>query len=131
MTSSVSLCARRGPGLAGTSPPSPSRSTVAAPTPAQAAKLTPARLRRLLLKAGRRRHLDRDVERLREVFTDTYLHQPPVVENAMGIQLCALLRQFEAAATAADELAEAAIAHLGQDPDAGQHPQARSVMPAR
>ena len=49
----------------------------AAPTPAQAAKLTPARLRRLLIKAGRRRYLDRDVERLREVFTDTYLHQPP------------------------------------------------------
>jgi hypothetical protein len=43
----------------------------AAPTPAQAAKLTPARLRRLLSKAGRRRDLDRDVERLRAIFTDT------------------------------------------------------------
>ncbi len=90
----------------------------AAPTPAQAAKLTPARLRRLLVKAGRRRDLDRDVERLREVFTDTYLHQPPTVENAMGIQLTALLRQFEAACAAADELAEAAIAHFEQHPDA-------------
>ena len=69
----------------------------AAPTPAQAAKLTPARLRRLLIKAGRQRYLDRDVERLREVFTDTYLHQPPQVENAMGIHLTALLGQFEAA----------------------------------
>ena len=57
----------------------------AAPTPAQAAKLTPARLRRLLIKAGRKRYLDRDITRLRQVFTDTYLHQPPVVENAMGI----------------------------------------------
>ena len=66
----------------------------AAPTPAQAAKLTPARLRRLLVTAGRQRYLDRDVDRLREVFTDSYLHQPPVVENAMGIQLTALLRQF-------------------------------------
>ena len=90
----------------------------AAPTPAQAAKLTPARLRRLLVKAGRRRDLDRDVERLRMVFTDTYLHQPPMVENAMGIQLAALLRQFEAACAAADELAEAAIAHFEQHPDA-------------
>jgi transposase len=90
----------------------------AAPTPAQAAKLTRARLRRLLVKAGRQRHLDRDVERLREVFTGTYLHQPPVVENAMGIQLSALLRQFNAAATAAQELAEAAIAHFEQHPDA-------------
>lgn len=90
----------------------------AAPTPAAAAKLTPARLRRLLAKAGRRRDLDRDIERLRQVFTDTYLHQPPVVENAMGIQLGALLRQFDAACAAVDELAEAAIAHFEQHPDA-------------
>ncbi|GFG90044.1 hypothetical protein MBOU_20860 [Mycobacterium bourgelatii] len=90
----------------------------AAPTPTQAAKLTPARLRRLLVKAGRRRDLDRDVERLRSVFTDTYLHQPPMVENAMGIQLAALLRQFEAASAAGDDLAEAAIAHFEQHPDA-------------
>jgi transposase len=90
----------------------------AAPTPVQAATLTPARLRRLLIKAGRKRYLDRDVARLREVFTDTYLHQPPVVENAMGIHLAALLGQFEAACTAAGELAEAAIAHFEQHPDA-------------
>ena len=38
----------------------------AAPTPAQAATADPgARLRRLLVKAGRKRYLDRDVERLR------------------------------------------------------------------
>jgi transposase len=90
----------------------------AAPTPEQAAKLTPARLRRLLTKAGRQRHLDRDIERLRSIFTDTYLHQPPVVENAMGIHLAALLRQFDAACAAAAELAEAAIAHFDQHPDA-------------
>lgn len=90
----------------------------AVPTPAQAATLTPARLRRLLIKAGRKRYLDRDVERLRDIFTGTYLHQPPMVENAMGIQLGALLRQFEAACVAADELAEAAIAHFDQHPDA-------------
>jgi transposase len=90
----------------------------AAPTPAQAAKLTPARLRRLLTKAGRRRDLDRDVARLRDVFTDTYLHQPPAVEQAMGIQLTALLGQFEATCTAAEQLAEAAIAHFEQHPDA-------------
>ena len=77
----------------------------------------PARLRRLLVKAVRR-ELERDVERLRTVFSYTYLHQPPVVENAMGIQLTALLRQFDAACTAADELAETAIAHFKQHPDA-------------
>ena len=90
----------------------------AAPTPAQAATLTPARLRRLLIKAGRQRHLDRDIDRLREVFTDTYLHQPPQVETAMGIQLSALLRQFDAACAAVDELAEAVITHFEQHPDA-------------
>ena len=90
----------------------------AAPTPAQAAKLTPARLRRLLIQAGRRRDLDRDVDRLRAAFTDTYLHQPPQVENAMGIQLATLLRQFDAACAAVEELAEAAIAHFEQHPDA-------------
>ena len=90
----------------------------AAPTPAQAATLTPARLRRLLTKAGRRRDLDRDVARLRDVFTDTYPHQPPAVEQAMGIQLTALLGQFEATRTAAEQLAEAAIAHFERHPDA-------------
>ncbi|MDR3662670.1 MAG: IS110 family transposase [Mycobacterium sp.] len=90
----------------------------AAPTPAQAAKLTPARLRRLLIKAGRQRYLDRDVERLRAIFTGTYLHQAAVVENAMGIHLSALLGQLDAACAAADALAEAAIAHFDQHPDA-------------
>ena len=90
----------------------------AAPTPSAAAKLTAARLRRLLVKAGRRRYLDRDTERLRELFTDIYLHQPPVVENAMGIQLTALLRQLDAACAAVDELTGAAIAHFEQHPDA-------------
>ena len=83
-----------------------------------AALVPPARLRRLLVKAGRRRDLDRDLERLRAIFTGTYLHQPPVVDNAMGIQPAAPLRQFEAACAAADELAEAAIAHFEQHPDA-------------
>jgi transposase len=55
---------------------------------------------------------------LRVVFTDTYLHQPPVVETAIGIQLAALLRQFDAGCAAADQLAEAAIAHFEQHPDA-------------
>ncbi|OSC39790.1 hypothetical protein B8W66_15900 [Mycobacterium decipiens] len=67
---------------------------------------------------GRRRNLDRDTERLRQVFTATYLHQPPVAKNAMGIQLSALLRQFHAACIAADELAEAATAHFDQHPHA-------------
>ena len=37
---------------------------------------------------------------------------------ALGIQLSALLRQFEAACAAVDELAQAAITHFEQHPDA-------------
>lgn len=90
----------------------------AAPTPAQAAKLTRTQLRSLLTQAGRRRYLDRDIEKLREIFRGDYLRQPPQVEAAMGIQLGALLRQLDAACTAVDELAEAAIAHFERHPDA-------------
>jgi transposase len=90
----------------------------AAPSPARAAQLTRAKLRALLLKAGRRRNIDSDVDRLHTVFRAESLHQPPVVENAMGIQLASLLRQFEAACAAADELAEAARDHFERHPDA-------------
>lgn len=90
----------------------------AAPTPGQAARLNRAQLRSLLVKAGRRRNIDTDIERLRGIFRADYLHQPPQVEAAMGIQLSALLRQLDAACTAADELAEAATAHFERHPDA-------------
>lgn len=36
----------------------------------------------------------------------------------MGLQLAPLLRQFDAACTAADDLAEAATAHIERHPDA-------------
>jgi transposase len=91
----------------------------AAPTPALAAKLSRARLAKLLTKAGRKRNIDTDVVRLSEVFRAAiHLRQPPVVENAMGIQLTALLGQLDAACRAADDLAEAAIAHFDRHPDA-------------
>ncbi|SOJ53744.1 hypothetical protein MSIMFB_01243 [Mycobacterium simulans] len=85
----------------------------AAPTPTRAAALTPTRLRHLLVTAGRQYHLDRDAERLRQIFTDSYLHKPPEVETAMGIRLAALLGQLEAACTAVDELVEEAMAQFG------------------
>lgn len=52
------------------------------------------------------------------MFRSERLRQPPIVENAMGIQFSALLNQFEAACAAADSLAEAARAHFEQHPDA-------------
>jgi transposase len=90
----------------------------AAPTPMIAATLTLAQLRRLLTQAGRRRGIDAEAHRLRMVFRATYLHQPPLVEAAMGRQALALLRQLEAACSSAGELATATIEQFGKHPDA-------------
>jgi transposase len=76
----------------------------AAPTPADAAKLTLAQLRGLLKKAGRSRGIDTEAARLREAFRTQQMRQLPLVEAAMGRQTLALLRQLEAACTSADEL---------------------------
>ncbi|MEV0084509.1 transposase [Saccharopolyspora sp. NPDC050642] len=90
----------------------------ATPSPAAAAKLTRTQLRRLLVKAGRRRNVESDMDRLHSIFRTEQLRQPGIIEEAMGIQLTALLAQFTAACNATDELAEAARAHFEQHPDA-------------
>lgn len=85
-----------------------------ASTPAAAAKLTRPRIAAALKRAGRRRGIETEAERLREVFRGEFAHQPPLVEQALGKQMLALLMQLEAACTAADDLAEAvAEASLG------------------
>ena len=91
----------------------------AAPTPAAAAKLTTAQLRTLLKKAGRSRGIDTEAQRLREAFRAEQMHQPPLVEDAMGRQSLALVRQLDAACTSADDLEAAAIESFNQHPDAG------------
>jgi hypothetical protein len=79
----------------------------AAPTPAGAAQLTVAQLRALLRKAGRRNRIDADAARLQEVFRAPQMRQPPLVEDAMGRQALALLRQLDAACAAAADLEQA------------------------
>jgi transposase len=91
----------------------------AAPDPASAAKLTLARLRALLKKAGRKRGIDAEAQRLREAFGREQMRQLPLVEQAMGKQSIALLRQLDAACTSADELEQAATESFNQHPDAG------------
>jgi hypothetical protein len=91
----------------------------AAPTPADAAKLTPAQLRALLKKAGRSRGIDAEAQRLRDAFRQQQMHQLPLVEQAMGRQALALLRQLDAACAAADDLQAAATESFNQHPDAG------------
>jgi transposase len=90
----------------------------AAPTPATAARLTLAQLRALLRKAGRSRGTGAEAARLREAFRHEQMRQPPLVEEAMGRQALALLRQLDAACHNASDLEAAAIGTFNQHPDA-------------
>ncbi|MEU9849881.1 IS110 family transposase [Streptomyces sp. NPDC047985] len=90
----------------------------AAPTPSKAARLSLPQLRAALKRAGRQRGVDAEAERLREVLRGDHARQPAAVEDAMGYQLGALIRQLDAACVAADELAEAVETHFRKHPDA-------------
>jgi transposase len=91
----------------------------AAPDPASAAKLTTAQLRALLKKAGRVRGIDAEAQRLRAALRTGQMRQLPLVEQAMGRQTLALLRQLDAACASADDLEQAAAESFNQHPDAG------------
>jgi transposase len=91
----------------------------AAPDPTTAAKLTLTRLQSVLRKSGRQRNIDSWANRLRTIFTGDYLHQLPLIEQAMGHQAQALVLQLDAACRAADDLADAAAEAFAQHPDAG------------
>jgi transposase len=91
----------------------------AAPTPGAAAALTLSQLRALLKKAGRRRGIDAEATRLRGALRVPQMRQLPLVEEAMGRQALALLRQLDAACAAADDLEHATIESFNQHPDAG------------
>jgi transposase len=91
----------------------------AAPTPADAARLTLTQLRGLLKKAGRSRGIDAEAARLRDAFRIPQMRQLPLVEQAMGRQALALLGQLDAACAAADDLEQAATQSFNQHPDAG------------
>ena len=91
----------------------------AAPTPGDAARLTLAQFRGLLKKAGRSRGIDTEAARLREAFRIPQMRQLPLVEQAMGRQALALLRQLDAACASADDLEAAATESFNQHPDAG------------
>ncbi len=91
----------------------------AAPDPAAAATLTLTQLKALLKKAGRRRGIDASATRLREAFRAPQMRQLPLVEQAMGRQAVALLRQLDATCAAAGDLEQATIESFNQHPDAG------------
>jgi transposase len=90
----------------------------AAPTPAVAAKLTKARLRTLLTKAGRRRNLDAWVDRLHAAFRADAMRHPVEVENAYGHAALAILSRLDAAVSAAQTLQRATAEVFNQHPHA-------------
>ncbi|MGP3979208.1 IS110 family transposase [Streptomyces sp. 8N114] len=90
----------------------------AAPTPTRAARMTRPQLQAALKRAGRKRGIEAEADRVREVFRAEWAHQPPLVEDALGKQMLALLIQLDAACTAADNLAEAVEEAFPQHPDA-------------
>ncbi|WP_329467193.1 IS110 family transposase [Streptomyces sp. NBC_01431] len=90
----------------------------AAPTPARAARLTRTQIQAALRRAGRKRGIAAEADRIRDVLRVDYAHQPPLVEEALGQQILALLIQLEAACTAADDLAQAVDEAFPQHPDA-------------
>jgi transposase len=90
----------------------------AAPTPADAARLTRSRLAGLLKKAGRVRGIDAEAGRLHAVFHAERMRQLPLVEQAFGRQAVALLRTMDATCVNADELEHAVVEAFAQHPDA-------------
>jgi transposase len=95
------------------------RATLAlAPTPALAATLRRPSLRAALVRAGRQRGIDAEVERILAGLRGEQLRQPPRVEQAMGTQTSAHLRALNAAVTNITELEQAMIAAFDQHPDA-------------
>ncbi|WP_328445778.1 IS110 family transposase [Streptomyces sp. NBC_00386] len=89
-----------------------------APTPTRAVKLSRAQIQAALKRAGRKRGIEAEADRLREIFRADWAHQPLLVEDALGKQMLALLVQLEAACTAADDLAAAVEEAFPRHPDA-------------
>ncbi len=90
----------------------------AAPTPAAGGKLTPGKLRTLLLRAGRQRGIETEAERILAALRTPQMRQLPLVEEAMAQRTLALLRQLDAACQSAEQLEAKVAASSNQHPDA-------------
>ena len=88
-----------------------------APTPADAAKLTKARVSAALRRAGRKRGIDGLAANIVERLRVPQLRQPGIVEKAMGRQALALLAMLDAACAGADELEQVASEEFRKHPD--------------
>ena len=88
-----------------------------APTPAAAAKLSVSRVAAALRRAGRRRGIDQAAAEIKAELRKPQLHQPVLVENAMGKNAQALLAVLDTACANVDELGQASAELFQQHPD--------------
>ncbi|GGP56710.1 hypothetical protein GCM10010278_37300 [Streptomyces melanogenes] len=97
-----------------------------APTPSEAARLSPRQLKAALQRAGRQRNIIAEAGRLHEVFRRTWLHQPAAAETAMGRQTAALIAQLNAVCQACEDLARGTEAPRHRGTEAPRH---RGTLP--
>jgi transposase len=89
-----------------------------APTPAAAHKLRRASLRAALVRGGRRRNIDRQVDRILAGIRAEQFRHPELVEQAMGQAALAHLRALDTAVANIAELEHALGEAFAQHPDA-------------
>jgi transposase len=98
---------------------SDARATLAAaPTPTAAKKLRRSSLRTALVRAGRRRNIDHQVDRILAGLHGEQFTQLPLVEQAMGRQALAHLRALNTAVANVADLEQALGEAFAQHPDA-------------
>jgi transposase len=88
-----------------------------APTPAAGARLSQARIATALRRAGRKRGITTLAAHIQQTLRIPQLRQPPLVENAMGCQVSALLATLATECANADQLTAAATEAFAQHPD--------------
>lgn len=88
-----------------------------ASTPAEAARLSVARIAGALRRAGRQRGIDALAERIRQALRAEQLRQPPLVEQAMGRHALALLATLNTECANAEQLTAAASEAFRTHPD--------------
>ena len=96
----------------------PAPHSVWRPPPAAATTLRRPTLRAALARAGRRRNLDRQVERILAGLCVEQFRQPELIEQAMGQTALAHLRALNAAVANVVELEQALGEAFAQHPDA-------------
>jgi transposase len=86
-------------------------------TPTAAAKLPRTRIAAALRRAGRQRGIDPLARQIQQALRRPQLHQPPLIEDAMGEQARALLAVLDAECDNADRLGQAVTEAFTQHPD--------------